>query len=203
MPLEQLRAQDAIDLRCDIYALGVVLYEMLAGVRPYVARNAADFAALITSAAPAPLSQHRPELRGAREAAVMKALGRNPESRHASVDAFIAALEHASNARKRVWRVVALVAAVAVMAGWGLQAWQARRAAAGPDSHAAAGRAATSPRTLPAVTAEVTPPPPQTVPPSELRAKPTPAPAPAKRSIRSKPLRAAVAPDLRLDRAEF
>lgn len=96
MPIEQLRAQAPVDVRADIYALGVVLYEMLSGTRPYAARNAADYAVLLASQPPTPLSQHRPDLRGRREAAVMRALRREPVDRYPSVEAFALALRGAS-----------------------------------------------------------------------------------------------------------
>jgi serine/threonine protein kinase len=123
MPLEQLRGEGNIDERVDVYALGVVLYEMLTGSRPYVARNAADFAALIASAQPVALSTHRPELRGAREAAVMKALARSPADRFASVDslaeALVGAAMPASGKRARSLLLFAVLAVcLALVALW-------------------------------------------------------------------------------------
>lgn len=99
MPLEQLRAGGDLDARTDVYALGVVLYEMLSQHRPYVARNAADFAALIACERPTPLSRYRPDLRGARERVVMKALERSPSDRYQSVAAFADALAGAQRER--------------------------------------------------------------------------------------------------------
>jgi tRNA A-37 threonylcarbamoyl transferase component Bud32 len=122
MPLEQLRGEGNVDARTDVYALGVMLYEMLAGRRPYVARNAADFAALIASEPPSALGAHRPELRGAREAAVMKALARAPADRQASVQELIDQLGRAAVSRPRS-RWPAIVALSLALAGAGMGVW--------------------------------------------------------------------------------
>lgn len=118
MPLEQLRATGEVDARTDVYALGVVLYEMLSQKRPYVARNAADFAALMSSELPTPLSKHRPDLRGSRERSVMKALSCEPSQRYPSVRAFALAL---GACEQRAWPPHLTRAALAV-AGLGLVA---------------------------------------------------------------------------------
>ncbi|MFT3923638.1 MAG: protein kinase [Myxococcales bacterium] len=122
MPLEQLRAEGEIDARTDVYALGVVLYEMLSQKRPFVARNAADYAAMMASKGPTPLSRHRPDLRGASERVVMKALERNPGDRHESVAAFALALREAGK-RGVGRRALYLVLAAAVLTGslWALR----------------------------------------------------------------------------------
>jgi serine/threonine-protein kinase len=73
------------DARSDLYSLGVVFYEILTGVRPFVADT--PFATLkkICSEAPTPPSAVRmcpAEL----EAIVLKLLGKRPEERHASAE---------------------------------------------------------------------------------------------------------------------
>jgi serine/threonine-protein kinase len=128
MPLEQLRGDDSVDARTDVYALGVVLFEALSGRRPWQARSAAEYGALLASARPTRLSTLRPELKGAREAAIMKALERRPEDRHPSVEAFIAALLETSRPGTRIGTWLGLGAAVvAVAVALGLWRSQAAR----------------------------------------------------------------------------
>jgi len=120
MPLEQLRGERGADERVDVYSLGVMLFEMLTLQRPYVARNAADFAALITSERPTPLSQYRPELRGARERAVMKALERHAVDRYSSVAEMLQALRESERSfvADRAWLLVALACVLSIVCWW-------------------------------------------------------------------------------------
>ena len=62
MPPEQIRGEGSLDARADVYALGVILYECLAGVRPFEAETLAHLAILIHTGAPVPIAQHRPDL---------------------------------------------------------------------------------------------------------------------------------------------
>ncbi|MFO0831017.1 MAG: serine/threonine-protein kinase [Phycisphaerales bacterium] len=87
MSPEQVRGDSrAIDTRSDVYALGVVLYELLTGRLPYDVRGKAIAAAAVTIAHEEPTSPGRasPSLRGDIETIVLKALEKAPERRYQS-----------------------------------------------------------------------------------------------------------------------
>jgi serine/threonine-protein kinase len=82
----------------DLYSIGVILYEMLAGKVPFEGDSAVSIALKHLSEPPTRLAALRPDIHPALEAAVMKALAKQPAQRYASADEFIAALEAARSA---------------------------------------------------------------------------------------------------------
>ncbi len=93
MSPEQARG-DEIDYRADIYALGVVAYEMFAG-RPPFTGNPLSIIMAHASQTPPPLRQFRPDLPAGVEAVVMKALAKEPAERYTTAGEFAAALRQA------------------------------------------------------------------------------------------------------------
>jgi tetratricopeptide (TPR) repeat protein len=85
---EQIRGQ-RITTASDVYALGVVLYELLAGRKPYDVAGAdrAELERIVCESDPEKPSEasHARELRGDLDAIVLKAMRKEPESRYASV----------------------------------------------------------------------------------------------------------------------
>jgi tetratricopeptide (TPR) repeat protein len=92
MSPEQAVGQRDLDGRTDVYSLGVVLYEMLAGEAPFIGPSAQAIVARRLTEAPRPLRSARETVPPAVDHAVMKALARAPADRHRSAAAFSGAL---------------------------------------------------------------------------------------------------------------
>ncbi len=85
----------AVSETSDLYAVGVVLYELLTGSVPFEGESAVTIALKQVSAEPTPPSQRNPEVTPALDAVVMRSLAKDPLARFASADEFIAALQQA------------------------------------------------------------------------------------------------------------
>ncbi|HEV2644241.1 MAG TPA: serine/threonine-protein kinase, partial [Candidatus Elarobacter sp.] len=94
MAPEQALGDPATDHRADIYAWGVVAWELLGGAHPFAERSTmqALIAAHVTEQPPS-LSARRPEVPDALAALVMRCLEKNPANRPASASELLAAVE--------------------------------------------------------------------------------------------------------------
>ncbi len=92
MSAEQARGDRDLDARVDVYACGVMLYEALAGKRPYTAPNYNALLLQIVGKPPTPLRQLVPTLPERLEAIVVRAMERDRNVRYQSAAEFRAEL---------------------------------------------------------------------------------------------------------------
>ena len=136
MSPEQLRGSASVDARSDVFSLGVLLFELLAGKRPFDGESAAETASRILTAEPPGLALDPASVPKETEAIVRCALAKRPEGRYADAAPFAAALESARDEidfRSRLARGgglgisraarVGLVAALAAGAATGAFLW--------------------------------------------------------------------------------
>ena len=127
---------DGVDARTDLWSTGVVLYQLLTGVRPFEGAGFATIMRHVQGTDPPPPSQVCDRVSTALDAVVMCALAKQPDRRFASAEAFADALLQALDApgspagvpvgvgrtgARGAW-MATLAAAVLVLAGgaWGL-----------------------------------------------------------------------------------
>jgi serine/threonine-protein kinase len=145
MSPEQLRGESA-KVSSDIWALGVVLYEMAAGRRPFRGQTPFELSAAILNDMPASLPPHLPR---ALRATIDRCLAKDPGERYAHASEVRAALEGAVPARPAVSsappaavvtvtmsrrRAIWIGGASAAALAAGVAAWRLRPGAAGVQS---------------------------------------------------------------------
>ncbi len=132
---EQIHCEN-VDHRADIFSMGVVLYEMLTGGRPFVAEKSMGVIYKILNDQPAPLSDAMEEVNSGLQEVIDLALAKNPDQRYADVKTFMRDIVLArgenqtgsfstsflfsgvikSRRRKRLaWWVLALIICIAVL----------------------------------------------------------------------------------------
>jgi serine/threonine protein kinase len=85
MSPEQLRQTRSVDLRTDVYALGITGFELLAGRQPFAGDSIPQLCAEILMGTPTPLRELRPEVPDGLACALAKAYERDPDLRYRSM----------------------------------------------------------------------------------------------------------------------
>ncbi|WP_412761611.1 helix-turn-helix transcriptional regulator [Paenibacillus chibensis] len=84
------RMHRRVDERSDLYSLGVIFYEMLAGCPPFRSDQPLEWVYMHLAQSPPPLSNLARHLPEGLEAIIMKLLEKNPDKRYSSVDVLLA-----------------------------------------------------------------------------------------------------------------
>ncbi len=135
MSPEQAAADPHIDHRSDIYAVGVMAYELLSGRPPFVGATPQQVLAAHVTEAPDPVTRRRPGISPALDAIIMRCLAKRPADRFQTAHELLSQLEPlatastgstppatrpvaAAGVRRRVsWLPVVAVVAVIVVIG--------------------------------------------------------------------------------------
>ena len=132
MSPEQAEAKH-LDLRSDVFAFGVVFYEMLAGRHPFQGETRLTTLASILQATPEPLRPHGKRLPEGVEHIIRRCLEKNPEARYRSASEIhqaLAAFDASSTTPTvAVPRVTLIAAAVLVVVAAGAYGWRSHQRA--------------------------------------------------------------------------
>jgi serine/threonine-protein kinase len=91
MSPEQCEGRDSVDLRTDVYALGIVIYEMLTGRVPFLGEGYGEILVQHLTQRPTPVSSFR-MLQAHVEVVVMKALEKRADMRYPTMEEFMRAM---------------------------------------------------------------------------------------------------------------
>jgi len=134
----------AVDQRSDVFSMGVLLYELATGRRPFTGDTSLSVLSAILKDTPRPVSELRPELPRDFTRIIRRALNKDPEQRYQSakdlrndLTAVLEDLASGDQARPtsaarattpaRRWRAVVVVAAAAALAAVAVIGWLVRR----------------------------------------------------------------------------
>ena len=84
---------DGVDHRTDLWSLGVVLYEMLTGEKPFKGDHAQGIVHAVLNTRPRPVRQHNPDVPAGLEPIVVRCLAKDPARRYARAADLLADLE--------------------------------------------------------------------------------------------------------------
>jgi serine/threonine-protein kinase len=205
MSPEQLQADKSIDGRTDVWAMGVVLFEVLAGQRPFEAASHAEVAVRILTGELPSLAALAPEVPAPVAAVVARALQRDREARWPSMRAMIdtlaaaiassdggeapaAVATRAPGTRRRWYVGAALVLATASALAIGAARTHRPHAPAAAPAPVTAPPPSATTTTSPIIVAPAPPPIVTATPPPVAPPSPAAAPAPSRRRQRVRPV---------------
>ncbi len=84
MSPEQLRSSKSVDARADLWAVGVILYELMTGHLPYMGESLGELFASILENEPVPPRNYQPAISPALEQVILRCLQKRPEHRFAT-----------------------------------------------------------------------------------------------------------------------
>ncbi len=93
MSPEQMRSSRNVDPRSDVWAMGVVLYEMITGHVPFDAESMPELCLKVVSDPPRSIDELRPNVPIALKTIMLKCLEKNPDNRYADMSEVASALE--------------------------------------------------------------------------------------------------------------
>jgi len=148
MAPEQATADSSVDHRADIYAFGVMAYEMLTGTHPFPGRSTQAMLAAHVVEKPEPIERRRPAVPHPLAALVMRCLEKHPADRPQSAAELLGTLDsiHADHEEsgkreagtgKRRMRIITTAAAIVVIAAAVVYAMVLRKSGAGAAESAA------------------------------------------------------------------
>lgn len=94
---EQCSGSEVSDARGDIYSLGAILFEMLAGVPPFTGATPTEVMMHHIEDAPSPLSAFRQDVLPSIEPVILRALAKDPDARYQTADEFAEDLASAAS----------------------------------------------------------------------------------------------------------
>ena len=123
-----------VDARSDVFAFGIVLYEMVCGQRPFRGDTALAMLAATLQATPEPPRQRRHEIPRPLEQLILRCLEKSPDARFGSGealrDAFRGLEQRASSSKVAVPRIALIAAVLLLLVGGAVWTWRSYQNAA-------------------------------------------------------------------------